>query len=201
MKSCSKCCEEKPLDAFGMDKSRSDGKTVYCKVCLTQISKVIRKRHIAKRTAYNKQYRESNREKYNEWERKYYSENSPRLGANAKKWRCNVDGTFIVMHLSARSRARRKHLDYVLTPDVIKALCAAQGDKCALTGIPFDYAKTDEFSNRPFAPSIDRKDSGKGYTFDNIQITCVMVNKAKNEFRQEMFDAMCMARVRHINGG
>lgn len=53
---------------------------------------------------------------------------------------------------------------------------------------------------RPFAPSIDRIESKKGYTSDNIQIVCQIVNRAKNEYSQEMFDAMCLARVRQLNG-
>jgi hypothetical protein len=174
--------------------------TVYCKNCLTQLNKASRKRHNEKRTQYNKRYREANRIQYNEWERRHYRENAARMNASAKKWRNGSDGTFVVMHLAAKDRARRKQFDYALTPTLIKALCEQQGDRCALTGIQFDYTANCEFHNRPFAPSIDRRDSRGGYTLDNIQITCVMVNKAKNEFHQSMFDEMCLARVRQING-
>ena len=33
MKKCSKCKEEKPLEEFGKDKQRKDGKSYYCKPC------------------------------------------------------------------------------------------------------------------------------------------------------------------------
>jgi hypothetical protein len=201
MKTCSRCAESQSLIQFGTDRKRADGKTVYCKTCLKEINRVIRKRHNEKRTQYNRRYRNLNREKYNEWERSNYQRNADKLNANAKKWRDKVEGTFVVMHLAAKDRARRKQIDYVLTPELIKKLCEQQCNKCALTGISFDYSATTQFRNRPFAPSIDRKDSRGGYTLDNIQITCVMVNKAKNEYHQEMFDEMCLARVSQINGG
>lgn len=201
MKTCSKCGTQKLLSDFGKDRSRPDGRYLYCRECVAVYQKVIRKRHNAKRTEYNKFYRRENRESYNAWERAYYRKNSARLNAKSKAWRDASHGTFSIMHLSAKDRARRRNLTYALTPKTIKQLCEAQGNRCALTGMPFDYSKSDEFICRPFAPSLDRKDTSKGYTLDNVQITCVMVNKAKNEFHQEMFDAMCLARVRQINAG
>ena len=49
--------------------------------------------------------------------------------------------------------------------------------------------------------TLDRKDNSLGYTYSNIQIVTVMVNKAKNEFTQEMFDEMCKDRMKVINNG
>lgn len=198
MKRCSRCETIKPLDAFGKDRHRKDGLNCYCRECCAVAQKVVRKRCNAKRTAYNKSYRERNRDKYNAWERNYFQRNQDKLNAKGREWRRQTKGTFVIMHLSAKDRARRKGLDYVLTPAIIANLCATQDDKCALTGIAFDYSRTSEYSIRPFAPSIDRKDSTKGYTLDNVQMTCAMVNKAKNEFRQEVFDEMCLARVKQL---
>ena len=34
MKTCGKCKEIKTLDCFGNDKSKIDGKLIYCKICI-----------------------------------------------------------------------------------------------------------------------------------------------------------------------
>lgn len=51
---------------------------------------------------------------------------------------------------------------------------------CALTGIPFEFERESAVSRRPFAASIDRKDSSLGYSVDNCRIVCVAVNLAMN---------------------
>jgi hypothetical protein len=198
-KYCSKCQLEKSIDEFGRDKSRKDGKYIYCKSCVAEYNKPLRKKHNDKRTAYNKKYRNENREKYNKWERNYYDQNSERLSINAKNWRETYSGTFRMLHIISKARAKKKNLEYELDDTILQTLSTLQNDCCALTNIPFDL-KSNGFRYRPFAPSIDRKDSGKGYTYDNIQIVCVIVNKAKNEYPIELFDEMCRARVRKLDG-
>ncbi|MGI9460164.1 MAG: hypothetical protein ACR2NF_09215 [Pirellulales bacterium] len=73
-KACSKCKEEKPVEAFAKDKSRKDGKTVYCKDCHGLYRKNNKKKiaetkkhcYLAKKDYYlnyQKQYREDNPDK------------------------------------------------------------------------------------------------------------------------------------------
>ncbi len=59
--------------------------------------------------------------------------------------------------------------------------------KCTLTGwdISLDYASC--------SASLDRIDSTKGYTVDNIQWVHTMVNMTKNKYTQEIFLEMCNA--------
>lgn len=201
IKHCKKCQIEKPIDQFGKDRSRTDGVYPTCKTCVAEKQKIVRKRHNEKRTAYNKKYREENREHYNQWERQYYAVNKDRLSMNAKSWRERRNGTIMMMHLSAQNRAKRKGLVYELNPQFISVIMHSQGDKCVLTGIDFVFENDGKYRYRPFAPSIDRKSSNKGYTLDNIQITVCIVNKAKNEYPIELFDMMCIARARKIENG
>jgi hypothetical protein len=199
MKTCFRCSTAKPLNEFGNDKNRADGKYPTCRDCVRVANKAARKRHNAKRTEYNRQYRTKNRAQHNDWERNYFAKNKEALSKKSKRWR-EGNGAFTIMHLGARGRAHKKGIPYELTPALIGTICEViQGGKCALTGVPFDYSDDGQFRFRPFAPSIDRKDSSKGYTVDNVQITCVIVNKAKNEYPQEMFDAMCLARAKVLN--
>lgn len=198
-KHCSKCKKYKTIENFTKDKKRKDSLSLYCRDCNRKINKIIRKRNNTQRTAYNKKYRDLNREKYNKWEREYYRKNSEQHLQKSKKWRDSVKGTFRFIHLSAKQRAKRKKLEYSLSVEGLILIAQSQNNRCSLTLIPFDLKSSDEYRVRPFAPSIDRIDNSKGYTFDNIRIVCVIVNKARNEYSYDIFDKMCRARVKVLN--
>lgn len=104
-------------------------------------------------------------------------------------------GTVKNMNDSARLRAKKKGMTFELTREFIDGLITAQGDRCAITGIPFDYGESTDFERRPFAASLDRINSKLGYSKDNVHIVCIVVNGAKSEYSQEIFDRMCIARV------
>lgn len=53
-------------------------------------------------------------------------------------------------------------------------------DRCSLTNIPFEFDKGEWHEKRPFAASIDRIDSKKGYVKGNCRLVCVAVNLAMN---------------------
>jgi hypothetical protein len=62
---------------------------------------------------------------------------------------------------------------------------------CALSGWPISILYLDQTA------SLDRIDSSKGYTQDNIQWAHKMVNMAKNKYPQAEFIAMCNAVAQH----
>jgi len=68
----------------------------------------------------------------------------------------------------ARARAAEKHLEFDITPDDIII-----PDVCPVLGIPI--IKDASCVRQDGSPTIDRIDSSKGYTKDNI---CVISNKA-----------------------
>ncbi len=52
---------------------------------------------------------------------------------------------------------------------------------CEVTGIGYDYTKPKPHYNaNPFAPSLDRIDSRKGYTYKNTQVVIWAFNVAKS---------------------
>jgi hypothetical protein len=57
-----------------------------------------------------------------------------------------------------------------------------QQGKCALSGAPLLSE-----GGSPYTASLDRTDSSKGYTADNIQWVCWIVNKMKMDWTQEEF--------------
>lgn len=198
---CTKCGVVKHIDNFGRDKNRRAGRTIYCKSCTAAINKIVRKRNNSQRAEYNRNYRNENRESYRDWERKNYTKRKTERLTQAKKWREGLSGSARMLFLACRSRAKKKSLPFDLDATVIESIIRSQGEKCVLTGIQFDYVSDGVHRYRPFAPSIDRKDNMLGYTYDNIRVVCCIVNKARNEYPLETFDAMCRARVEMLNRG
>jgi len=77
-------------------------------------------------------------------------------------------------------RARKKGLAFELTDSFFKELVKKQENKCAYSGIEFE-------KEGPFALSIDRIDSDKGYLQNNVQLVCIMINVMKNKFSEKEF--------------
>lgn len=75
----------------------------------------------------------------------------------------------------AKSRATIKGREFTITIDDITI-----PDKCPVFGIKFVYEK-----DSPWAPSIDRVDSSRGYTPDNIQIISRRANYLKSNMTVE----------------
>lgn len=69
----------------------------------------------------------------------------------------------------------------------IEELLAMQGEKCAITGLNFEYVGDGE--NKRLRPSLDRIDSDGHYEAHNVQLVCRFINFWKqstpdNEFRE-----------------
>ena len=54
--------------------------------------------------------------------------------------------------------------------------------RCQLTNLPFDFQRAKKTSKNPYAPSLDRIDSQKGYTKENCRIVLAAVNDALGEY-------------------
>lgn len=219
MKICGKCQCEKNETEFHKNVRSKDGLHSICKICNNakvnewRLANLERSRENARRyqkenreerKQYLKQYYADNRERLIETNTEYNKNNPEQRKETQKRYRYNKisDREFFIRALvrTARTNAKIKKLDFELNHVVVNTLIILQNEKCCVTGINFDYNHSPEFRARPFGPSIDRKDNSKGYTYDNIQIVCVIVNKAKNEYPQEFFDNMCAARMRFLNG-
>lgn len=64
---------------------------------------------------------------------------------------------------------------------------------CEVTNLPFIFE-----SHSPFTPSLDRKDSSKGYTPENTQVVVWIYNTAKNKFTHN--DVLVLAQALLKNG-
>lgn len=101
------------------------------------------------------------------------------------------------MMTSAKIRAGKSGMGFSLTADDLVAMLDASGWRCSLTGIAFDMEAKHRKGARPFVPSIDRIDSRKGYTPDNVRIICFAVNMALNAWGHGVLHQVITSYVTH----
>lgn len=110
----------------------------------------------------------------------------------SSKWKTNRKLTLegFIKHLiyEVNKRKREVTIDY----DYILKLYYKQEGLCALSKIPMTYGNhTRTTKSDNFNISIDRIDSSKGYTTDNVQLVCASINSMKNDFIQGNFINVC----------
>lgn len=85
---------------------------------------------------------------------------------------------------NAKRRAKAKGIPFNLTKEWMAE--QLRSGECPRTGCEFDYDPMPKAGeHNPFAPSIDRIDSSKGYTMDNTQIVIWGYNTAKHTWSDE----------------
>ncbi len=122
------------------------------------------------------------RKEKKEWAKNNYSSYTARRSKksreksrkeNPKRYSC------IQMKASAKKRAKSLGLDYDLTLDFMMSMAV---DCCPILGLELSYGGGKK-SNR--SPSLDRKDSTKGYTVDNVWIVSNLANCMKSNASHE----------------
>lgn len=94
----------------------------------------------------------------------------------------------------AAKRAKANGMEFSLTWEPIAAAIAT--GRCAATGLPFDMKPgLGKHHANPWAPSLDRRDSSKGYTSDNVQVVCAAYNYAKSEWSSDVLLTLARAVV------
>jgi hypothetical protein len=112
-----------------------------------------------------------------------------------KQYRENSPRAFMAKKLGNLRKGvkRTKTVEYEIDLDFVMTVWDKQGGKCAISGYPM----TTEFHN-PYSASIDRIDSNRGYTKDNIQLLCQTLNFAKNSFPNDVILAFWKGRPSHL---
>jgi hypothetical protein len=109
------------------------------------------------------------------------------------------EASIITMRLTVENTVRNSHGQLVqrvlknkelrMTPAELEALIASlldlQGNRCALTGIPFQFHGPS--ADRNLLPSLDRIDSDGHYERGNLQVVCQFVNFWKGDSDDEEF--------------
>jgi len=117
-----------------------------------------------------------------------------RKGRRHKQWRGHGDisGNLwdSIKRGASGGKGRRTPILFDLTIEQAWDLFIKQDRKCALTGLPLtiNYCRK---TGKPHDASLDRIDSAKGYTPDNVQWVHKDINRMKNAYAQDYFIEMC----------
>jgi predicted TIM-barrel fold metal-dependent hydrolase len=122
---------------------------------------------------------ERERERNQEWA----SKNTERKKQNFRNW-WRKNRAYDLWR-RAKKRAEISGLQFDITSEQLRELIALTAC-CPYTRVVLDLEPMKGFKRNPWAPSIDRIDSSKGYTLDNIEITSLWWNLAKNEWSPEV---------------
>ena len=98
--------------------------------------------------------------------------------------------------------ALRRNISFNVTQEFLWDLFLKQNKKCALTGITLTLVPDIKNTNPNWSlitASLDRIDSSKDYTEDNVQWIHKEINRLKNNYSQDDFINMCSLVVRHVN--
>ena len=102
-------------------------------------------------------------------------------------WRKNNPIKSLLRDAKYHSKKTKREFS-ICEQDVINLL-EKQNNKCAISGLYFSEYK----------PSLDRIDSSKGYTQDNIQLVTFQVNRMKSDFEITDFINVCK-QIAKFNG-
>ena len=92
-----------------------------------------------------------------------------------------------------RSSAKSRNLACEIDVEFLHSLWEVQQGHCAVSGLEFtDEVHREAFVKTPFAPSVDRINSSKGYVKDNVRLVCTAANFALNQWGDDV-----LRRVAH----
>lgn len=183
-KTCTRCKTEKLLSDFNQQKTSKDGKTSYCKVCVKEVNKPLRDKNKEKYSRQYKEWYKNNKERALQKSKKWKENNKERALQKSKEWRENnkqkiqenYKYRFSVLKISAKKRQ---------IPMTISIEQFAGLDK-----LPCHYCN----NKKGYAGhGLDRIDSLKGYTLENVVPCCRVCNilkSNKDENWPEMIDQL-----------
>lgn len=149
IKRCCACHVDKPISDFSLNNSAKDKLQYRCRTCDVE---------------YQAKRRNKNKEKFAEYSRQY------------QKARRQNFGYRLQMLLNAsKQRAKEKGREHSISVADVEDIYPADG-LCPIFGLKLEF---NEAGFRDSSPSIDRIDSTKGYTVDNIQVISWKANRIK----------------------
>lgn len=101
-----------------------------------------------------------------------------------RKLNYRTNNPFALMLTSIKPGAKRRNLIFDITLNDLQEIWDNQKGKCYYTGLDMNFT----FSlSLPKQMSLDRIDSSKGYTKDNVVLCCQFINYAKHDYKLEDF--------------
>lgn len=125
-----------------------------------------------------------------------YERHKDKILANTKKYYNNNYIKCLVK--AAQKRSIKKNLDYDLTYEIVLDLLTEQENKCI-----YCKCSLQNIGNigkrQPDVASIDRRDPSCGYTKNNIQMSCMFCNYAKNRWSDEEYKTFLRCLISNNN--
>lgn len=209
---CPACLKSKPVGMFYASRGKPHG---YCKPCAKSKEAARHRNHVAsifgtdevKRRDAVRRLKLSAKPGHKvcsicliEKKKKYFYKNNQTIESYCVPCRLTYDrkrnGTSPRSRLrtllcAARNRARATGAPFSLTLDKLEELWESQKGQCCYSGVPLVY----DGQRKPEALSIDRVDSTKGYTHDNVVLCCRRVNEMKREMSVQELRSWCLRIV------
>lgn len=148
-KTCNRCNKEKLLSEFSVNNKAKDRLQYRCRTCDVK---------------YQAQRRDANKDQFAEYSREYQR--------NRRK---DFDYRLQMLINASKQRARLNAREHDICVADIKAIYPVDG-RCPIFGLKLEF---NDAGFRDNSPSIDRIDSAKGYTRDNIQVISWKANRIK----------------------
>ena len=154
------------------------------------------KDEIAKRHA---DYRATHKDEIAKRQADYNIANKDEIAKRHAEQHATIEGRAKKLLNGARSRAKKKNIDFNLTLEwIIEQLKRGMSP---LSGKKFSYELPPHgYNNHPLSPSIDKIDSKKGYTQDNCRIITTYENTAISEYGLEFTEAYWQAVFAYKEG-
>jgi len=161
MNTCKDCNIKKPLINFHKDKIYVLGVRNRCKDC-RKVFREERKEYInnRKRILYKNTITEEKRNKLNIKAKELYTKNF-----------------FNALIYTCKAKKRTHNIDCDITKEYLEELYKSQHKKCYYCDVILNIIIGNKSCDQI---SIDRKDSNKGYVRDNVVLSCLFCNYAKN---------------------
>ena len=96
---------------------------------------------------------------------------------------------FSVLKNGLKRKGRAPVVD--IDEQFLKEMYDQQGGLCALTKIPMVLKRKQAGTASPYQVSVDRKDNEKDYSKDNVRLTCLIANLARNIFSDDDVVKFC----------
>ena len=148
-KVCCHCKKDKPFSDYTKNRSSKDGLQYRCRPCDLIYQTKRRAENYTESLEYSRNYQRNRRQNY--------------------------DYRLQMLINSSKQRAKNKNREHSITVEDIKAIYPTDGC-CPIFGMKLEF---NQAGFRENSPSIDRIDSTKGYTRDNIQIISWKANRIK----------------------
>ncbi len=125
-----------------------------------------------KRQEYYKRRRDYYMAQNKEWRDNHKPDRKAHAAAKHIERKLNNPALYLLKY--ARSRAKHDNLDFsIILEDIVIP------EVCPYLGTPI------QMFNRQYAASLDRIDSSRGYTKDNIQVISYLANRMKSNATEE----------------